>query len=60
MNSSSHLLVPESLQMTVVLLETIFTEGGHYSPVNNVWGGTNFFFFFFLGGGDTVHYDTVF
>ena len=47
MNSSSHLLVPESPQMTVfnlLLGGTIFTEGGHYSPVNNVrgdhfWGG---------------------
>ena len=42
MNSSSHLLVPESPQMTVlniVLGGTIFTEGGHYSPVNNVLGG---------------------
>ena len=42
MNSSSHLLVPESPQMTIfnlVLGGTIFTEVGHYSPVNNVLGG---------------------
>ena len=42
MNSSSHQLVPEFLQMTVlnfVVGETIFTEGGHYSPVNNVRRG---------------------
>ena len=42
MNLSSHLLVPEPPQMSVlnpVLWETIFTEGGHYSPVNNVLGG---------------------
>ena len=42
MNSSSHLLVHEFPQMTVlnlVLGGTIFTEGGHYSPVNNVLGG---------------------
>ena len=41
MNLSSHLLVPESPQMTVlnlVLGETIFTEGGHYSLLNNVRG----------------------
>ena len=47
-------VVPEIPQMTVlnlVLEGTIFTEGGHYSPVNNVWGDTF--------GGDTVHYDTV-
>ena len=45
MNSSSHILVAESPQMTVlnlVLGGTIFTEGGHF-------GG---------GGGDTVHYDS--
>ena len=30
---------------------TIFTEGGHYSPVNNVRGD--------IFRGDTVHYDTV-
>ena len=36
MNSSSHLLVPESF---LLLGGTIFTEGGHYSPVNNVLGG---------------------
>ena len=62
MNLSSYLLVHESPQMTVlklVLGGTIFTEGGHYSPVNNVQGdilgrggGGG-------GGGDTVHYDTV-
>ena len=42
MNSSSHLLVSEFPQMTVlnlVLGGTIFTEGGHYSPVNYVLGG---------------------
>ena len=41
MNLSSHLLVPEFPQMTVLNLVvggTIFTEGGHL-------------------GGDTVHYD---
>ena len=38
-------LVPESPQMTVLNFVlgggggTIFTEGGHYSPVNNVLGG---------------------
>ena len=35
-------IVPESPQMTVlnfVLGGTIFTEGGHYSLVNNVLGG---------------------
>ena len=55
MNLSSYLLVHESPQMTVlklVLGGTIFTEGGHYSPVNNVQGDI-------LGGGDTVHYDNV-
>ena len=54
MNSSSSLLVPEFLQMTVlnlVLRGTIFTEGGHYSPVNNVRGD--------IFGGDTIHYDNV-
>ena len=53
MNSSSYLLVHESPQITVlnlVLRGTIFTEGGHYSPVNNVRGD--------IFGGDTVHYDT--
>ena len=52
MNSSSYLLMPEFPQMTVlnlVLGGTIFTEGGHYSPVNNVRGD--------IFGGDTVHYD---
>ena len=47
MNLSSYLLVHESPQMTVlklVLGGTIFTEGGHYSPVNNVQGDI-------LGGG---------
>ena len=45
--------MPESPQMTLlnlVLGGAIFTEGGHYSPVNNVGGG--------IFGGDTVHYDT--
>ena len=45
--NSSYLLVHESPQMTVlnlVLGGTIFTEGGHYSPVNNVRGDI-------LGGG---------
>ena len=42
MNLSSYLLVPESPQMKVlnlVLGGTTFTEGGHYSPVNDVLGG---------------------
>ena len=42
MNSSSHLLVHESSQMIVLNIDLggpIFTEGGHYSPVNNVLGG---------------------
>ena len=42
MNLSSYPLVPESPQMKVlnlVLGGTTFTEGGHYSPVNNVLGG---------------------
>ena len=46
MNPSSHLLVAEFPQMTVlnlVLGGTIFTEGGHF-------GG---------GGGEPVHYDNV-
>ena len=58
MDSSSHLLVHESPQMTVlnlVLGGTIFTEGGHYSPVNNVRGDI----LGGVGGGDTVHYDNV-
>ena len=61
MNSSSYLLVHESLQMTVlnlVLGETIFTEGGHYSPVNNVLGGQYSPVNNVRGdilGGDTVH-----
>ena len=41
MNLSSYLLVPESPRMKVlnlVLGGTTFTEGGHYSPVNNVRG----------------------
>ena len=41
MNLSSYLLVPESPQMKVlnlVLGGITFTEGGHYSPVNNVRG----------------------
>ena len=53
MNSSSYLIVHEFPQITVlnlVLGGTIFTEGGHYSPVNNVRGD--------IFGGDTVHYDT--
>ena len=56
MNLSSYLLVHESPQMTVlklVLGGTIFTKGGHYSPVNNVQGDI------LGGGGDTVHYDNV-
>ena len=60
MNLSSQ---PESPLMTVlnlVLGGTIFTEGGHYSPVNNVLGGqyslvNNVREDIF--GGDTVHYD---
>ena len=55
--SSSHLLVPEFPQMTVpifVLGETIFTEGGHYSLVNNVlWENIHQWI---MSGGDTVHY----
>ena len=64
MNSSSSLLVPEFLQMTVlnlVLGGTIFTEGGHYSPVNNVLGGQYSLVNNVRGdifGGDTIHYDT--
>ena len=57
MNLSSYLLVHESPQMTVlklVLGGTIFTEGGYYSPVNNVQGDI-----LGGGGGDTVHYDNV-
>ena len=47
----------------LVLGGTIFTEGGHYSPVNNVLGGhyspvNNVRGDIF--GGDTIHYDTVF
>ena len=58
MNSSSYLLVHETPQMTVlnlVLGGTIFTEGGHYSPVNNVLGGQ----YSLVNNvrGDTVHYD---
>ena len=65
MNSSSSLLVPEFLQMTVlslVLGGTIFTKGGHYSPVNNVLGGQYSPLNFVRGdifGGDTIHYDNV-
>ena len=65
MNSSSHLLVHESPQMTVLNLDlggTIFTEGGHYSPVNNVLGGQYSPVNNVRGdifGGDTVHYDNV-
>ena len=63
MNSSSSLLVPEFLQMTVlnlVLGGTIFTEGGHYSLVNNVLGGQYSPVNKVRGdifGGDTIHYD---
>ena len=63
MNMSSSLLVPEFLQMTVlnlVLGGTIFTEGGHYSPVNNVLGGQYSLVNNVRGdifGGDTIHYD---
>ena len=42
MNLSSYLLVPKSPRMKVlnlVLGGKTFTEGGHYSPVNNVLGG---------------------
>ena len=68
MNSSSHLLVPEFPQMTVlnlVLGGTIFTKGGHSSPVNNVLGGhyslvNNIREDISVGGGDTVHYDSGF
>ena len=55
-----------------VVGETVFTEGGHYSPVNNVLGGKYSPVNNVLGGyyslvndvqgdilwGDTVHYDT--
>ena len=43
-----HLLVLISADL--VLGGTIFPEGGHYSPVNNV---------LVIFRGDTVHYDTV-
>ena len=51
--------------LSLVLGGTIFTAGGHYSPVNNVLGGqyslvnspvNNVRGDIF--GGDTVHYDT--
>ena len=41
---------------------TIFIEGGHYSPVNNILGGQYSLVNNVRGdifGGDTVHYDTV-
>ena len=38
--------------LNLVLGGTIFTEGGHYSPVNNVRGD--------IFRGDTVHYDNGF
>ena len=38
MNSSLYLLVPKSVQMTVLILAPGFTEGGQYSIVNNVQG----------------------
>ena len=55
-----HLLVLISADL--VLGGTIFPEGGHYSPVNNVLGGqyspvNNVQGDIFRG--DTVHYDTV-
>ena len=65
MNLSFHLLVPEFLQMTVlnlVLGGKIFTEGGHYSPVNSVLVGQHSLVnnvqgdIFFVGGGEGGHY----
>ena len=47
--------MPESPQMTVlnlVLGGTIFTEGGHYSPVNKIWGD--------ILGRDTVQYTYIY
>ena len=48
--------------LNLVLGGTIFTEGGHYSPVNNVLGGQYSLVNNVRGDifrGDTVHYDNV-
>ena len=46
--------------LNLALGRTIFTEGGHYSPVNNVLGGQYSLVNNVRGDifrGDTVHYD---